>query len=332
MRALTVTGADKLAWLEAPAPLPPGPGEALVRVHAFAVNWADLLESSGRYPGGASPPFIAGHDCTGVVVAVGAGVEMPVPGDRVFGTVPRGGAAAEFVSGRAEWFHRVPAGLDDAAASGLAAPFFTADAALVIFGRIERGESVLIHAAAGGFGSAAVQLARAYGAGTIVATAGSAHKLEHVASFGADVLVDYTDDDFVARTNDATGGRGVDIVIESVGGDVLGASFDCIAPAGRIVSVGATSGASTKRLRLQTLFEKGIAVAGFTLGTWIEHHPQLLVPVANRVLAELEAGRVRPVVGGVFAADDVAAAYELLRTRQSIGRLAVMMTPDEAGE
>ena len=108
-------------------------------------------------------------------------------------------------------------------------------------------------------------------------------------------------EDFVEIAREATGGRGVDLVLESVGGDVLSGSLDALRPSGRLVSVGASSGHSTKRFRLHTLFELGITVSGFTLGTWLEHTPELVTPSVDRVLAELARGTVRPVVGRVFA-------------------------------
>lgn len=325
MRALVVTGVggpEVLQWQEVDDPVP-GPGELLVRVHAFAVNWADLLMREGRYPGAPEPPFVGGHDLVGEVVGHGSGVDSPPVGTRVFGVLGHPGACAELVTTPVERLYRVPNGLTDEEAAGAAAPYLTADAAIVTFGRLAPGETVLVHAAAGGFGSAAVQLCRAYGAGTIVATAGSEEKLARVREWGADVAVGY--DDFVAAALEATDGAGVDLVLESVGGDVLGRSFDCMAPLGRLVSVGASSGRSSDRFRLHTLFEKGVSVAGFTLGQWVLHHPELVRPSAERVLGALERGEARPVVGGVFPADRVADAHRFLAERRSIGRTIVVM-------
>lgn len=327
MRALRVPAygePDVLEWGEIADPTPAA-GEVLVRVRAVAVNWADLLQRQGAYPGGPEPPFTTGHDLVGDVVAHGPGVASPPVGQRVFGCLPHNGAAAELVATSAEWVHPAPDHLTDAEAAGAAAPYFTADAALITMGRMEAGEAVLVHAAAGAFGSATVQLARHFGAGTIVATAGSPEKLARVREWGADVLVDYQRDDFVSAALEATGGRGVNLVAESVGGDVLGASFDCLAPTGRLVSVGASAGRSSKRFRLHTLFEKGVSVAGFTLGLWMRHHPELVRPTVERVLPALEKRAVTPAVGGVFAADQAADAHRFLAERRSIGRTVVTM-------
>ena len=317
-------GPDVLEWREVPEP-EPAPGEILVRTRAFGVQWADLLEREGRYPGGPVPPFVAGHDVVGDVVALGPGVKDPVLGTRVFGAVPRGGASAELVAVPATWMHAVPDGISDEAAAAVVSPYFTADAAVVTMGRLEPGETVLVHAAAGSFGSASVQVCRAYGASTIIATAGSDEKLARVREWGADVLVNYTTGDFVAAVDEATDGRGVDLVIESVGGDVLGRSLECIRPGGRLISVGASSGRSSDRFRLHTLFEKGILVGGFTLGLWVEHEPELVKASAERVLDLLRQGKISPVIGAVFEPTEASDAHRYLENRQSVGRTVITL-------
>lgn len=327
MKALVVSrfgDPDVLIWADQPDPVP-GPGELLVRVRAFAVNWADLLQRAGAYPGGPTPPFVAGHDLMGEVVGRGPGTEGPPDGTRVFGVLGRSGGAAELIAVPAAWLHPVPANLTNEQAAGLAGPYFTADVAIVDFGRLRAGETVLIHAAAGGYGSAAVQLCRHYRAGTIIVTAGSDEKLKRTREWGADVLVNYVTDDFVQVVSEATRGRGVDVVLESVGGDVLGKSFDCLAPLGRLVSVGASSGESSRRFRLHTLFERGISVAGFTLGLWLQHHPELVQAAADRVLEAVRVGSAVPVIGGVFSIDDIAEAHAFMAGRRSIGRTVVLI-------
>lgn len=317
-------GPDVLEWRSVPDPAP-GPGEALVRTGGFAVNWADVMQRRGKYPGGPAPPFATGHDLMGVVVAHGAGADAPPIGARVFGVLARSGAAADYVAVPAHWLHPAPANLTDEQAAGVASPFLTGDAALMTFGRLQPGEAVLVHAAAGGVGSATVQLARAYGAGTVIGTAGSDDKLERVGEWGVDVLVNYTTGDFIEPTLEATGGRGVDVVVDSVGGEVLSDSFDCLAPLGRLVSVGASSLSSSRRFRLHTLFEKHVSVAGFTLGMMMENHPELVAPMIERVLEELKNETVRPIVGGVFSADRAAEAHRFMEDRKSVGRTIVMM-------
>lgn len=318
-------GPEVLSWDDVPEPAP-GPGELLVRVSAFAVNWADLLERAGRYPGAPTPPYLTGHDLAGVVVGHGPGVSEPPVGTRVFGVVPRGGAAAEVIAAPAAQLYVVPDGLNDEEAAGAAGPYLTADAAIVTLGRLRPGDTVLVHAAAGAYGSAAVQLCRAYGAGTVIATAGTTEKAERTREWGADVVVNYTAEDFVEVVEKVTAGRGVDLVLESVGGDVLDKSLDCVRPGGTLVSVGASSGRGSSRLRLHTLFELGISVAGFTLGRWLEHQPELVEPSVRRVLQQLGHDGVRPVVARVFAPGEVAQAHQFLADRRSVGRTVVRMS------
>lgn len=327
MRALRFAahgGPEVLSWDEVPMPVP-GPGEVLIDVRAFAVNWADLLERSGRYPGAPQPPYVTGHDVAGVVVGHGQDAAGPPVGTRVFGVIPRGGAAAEYLAAPAYQIYPVPHRLSDEQAAGAAGPYLTADVAIVTLGRLEKGEDVLIHAAAGAYGSAAVQLCRAYGAGRIIATAGTDEKAARARDWGADVVVNYSREDFVNVVRRATDGRGVALVLESVGGDVLAGSFDCLMPTGRLVSVGASSGRSSDRFRLHTLFELGVSVSGFTLGTWLERNPELVRPSVERVLEMFERGLADPVIGRVFPAEDVRAAHAFLADRQSVGRTVVVM-------
>ena len=333
MRRLVVTsygGPEGLEWVDVPDPVP-GPGEVLARVRAFSILWADVLERQGRYPGQPEAPFASGHEFTGVVVAVGPGVEQPQAGTRVFGTIPQGGAAAELVVAPAHVLYQVPDAVDDIAAAAMFATYVTAEVGITTFARLAPTDTVLIHAAAGGLGSACLQLCRAHGARLIVATAGGAHKVARVAEWGADVVVDYRSDDFVSAALEATNGAGVDVVLESVGGDVLGRSFDCIAPGGRMVCMGASSGRSSDRFRLHTLFEKGISISGFTLGLWIDAGVPAVAEAADRVLAFAAEGAIAPAIAGVFAPDQVAEAHRLFESRAAIGRIVVSFDAPAAG-
>lgn len=325
MRALLATaigGPEVLEWGDVPEPSP-GAGEVKVRVLAAAVNWSDILEREGRYPGGPTPPFVLGHDVLGEVVELGEGVDRFTVGERVYGCLATGGGTATYAVAPAHWLHRAPRSLSVVEAAAAPSPFFTAEAAVTTMARLERGHTVLVHAAAGGFGSAAVQLCRAHGAGLIVGTAGGPAKMDPVRSFGADIAIDYLTDDFVEVVRDATAGRGVDLVVDSVGGEVLARSFDVVAPTGKMICVGATEGKSTSRFRLHTLFEKDIWVGGFTLGNWIRHHPDLMDPIAAAVHPLLADGTVRSIIGGVFPPEQAREAHHFLQNRQSIGRTVI---------
>jgi NADPH2:quinone reductase len=325
LRRLYVTSfgePDVLEWREEPARAP-GPGEVLVAARAFSVIWADVLERRGKYPGQPRAPFPCGHEFTGTVQELGPGVTELRAGMRVAGTIPGGGAASELVVAPAHVLYPVPDGVDDLAAAALVASYLTAEIGITDFGRVGPTDAVLIQAAAGGLGSACLQLCLAHGCGTIVATAGSADKVALVREWGAEVVVDYRSEDFVEAALAATGGRGVDVVLESVGGEVLGRSFECVAPGGRMVCMGASSGRSSDRFRLHTLFEKGISVAGFTTGLWIDARVPALAAAAERVLRFAADGAISPVIGAVFSADEVVEAHRLFESRSAAGRVVV---------
>jgi NADPH2:quinone reductase len=315
-------GPDSLAWVEVPEPQP-GPGEISVRVDAGAVSWGDVLQRDGRYPGGPEPPFTCGHDLAGEVVAIGPGVDGNSVGTPVWSVLGAPGAFAEFASGPAGWFHPIPAGLDVVTASAIGAAFLTADTALVPIGRLERGESVLVHAAAGGVGSAAVQLARAYGAGLVIGTCGSDAKAAQVVELGADRAVNYETEDFAEVVAELTDGRGVDLALESVGGEVLGKTFDCIGYLGRIVSYGAASLRTSDRLRLHTLLSRSVIFAGFTLTPMFYEHAALLTPGVERVQRVLADGRAHPLVSEIVPATEAPRAYRLMSERAITGRAVI---------
>ncbi|MGE3622000.1 MAG: zinc-binding alcohol dehydrogenase family protein [Acidimicrobiia bacterium] len=325
MRALLATaigGPEVLEWGDVPEPSP-GPGEVKIKVLAAAVNWSDVLEREGRYPGGPTPPFVIGHDVLGEVVELGEGTDRFAVGDRIYGSLVNAGGTAEYAVAPAYWLHKAPTSLPVIEAAAAPSPFFTAEAAVTTMSKLEKGQTVLVHAAAGGFGSATVQLCRAYGARLIIGTAGGPAKMDHVRSFGADIAVDYLTEDFVEVVREATDGRGVDLVVDSVGGDVLARSFDVIVPTGKMICVGATEGKSTSRFRLHTLFEKDIWVGGFTLGNWVRNHPELMEPIASAIHPLLAEGTVRTIIGGVFTPDQAQEAHAFLQNRQSIGRTVI---------
>jgi NADPH2:quinone reductase len=308
---------------------PPGPGELQLRMRALAVNWADILQREGRYPGGRTPPFVTGNDYVGDVVALGPGVSGPAVGTRVYGLQPFAGAASELANVVARWARPAPDGLSDEELAGFASPFWTGEAALVTMGRLAPGETVVVNAAAGGTGTALVQLCRAHGAGLVIGTIGDPAKAPRVAVLGADHVLTYGE--AAARVRELTGGRGADLVVDSVGGEVLEHSFDCVATAtGRLVCVGATEGRSTPRFRLQTLFELGISVSGFTLGNWMLDWPEVVDPIIERVAGLLERREIRGVVGGTFSAARASDAHRFLAERRSIGRTVVVMPPPAA--
>ncbi|CCB71699.1 NADPH:quinone oxidoreductase family protein [Streptantibioticus cattleyicolor] len=256
----------------------PGPGEYLIRVGAAGVNFADVMRAQGTYGGGPQPPYVAGFEAAGEIVAVGPGVESPFrPGTHVVGP----GAFAQFMTMPAVGVLPVPSGWSDAEALGLVLNWATALAALKPLGEVKAGEAVLVHAAAGGVGQAAVRLARHYGA-RVIATASPA-KHDTVEALGADVVLDSRRPDLAAEIPRLTGGVG--LVLESVGQATFRTSLSVTKPfTGRVVVFGAASGDATLTTH-DLVFTHHVQVKGLHIGALATAAPTLY----QALLAELEA-------------------------------------------
>lgn len=336
MKALVVDSLGQdgaLAWRDYEEPKL-APGAVLVKVAAVAVDWADVLQREGRYPGGPTPPFVSGSSFAGTVIA--SDIHRLPPGASVFGMHPNavllwgpdaagpdpGGSAAEVICVQDGMVFETPAGLSHVEATGIIGQFVTAYAAVHVFGKVRPQDKVLVHAGAGAFGSAAIQLCRVAGVQTIIGTAGSPAKLDFMADVGATHCINYNEESFVERVAAIAGS--VDLIIDSVGGDTLAGSFDCIAPFGRIVSVGASSGKGTSRLRLHTLLMQSISVAGLELGVMIRD-AELFRATMAELMGLFERGELRSVVGSVFPVADAAKAHEHLTSRANVGRTVLTL-------
>lgn len=305
---------------EAPRP-DPGAGEVRIAVERAGVNFADVEKRRGRYPDGPAPPYVPGIEVSGRIDAVGAGVDRR-PGDPV-AAILDGGGYAEYAVAPADAPIDVPAGVDLAAAAGVPVQFLTAHNALFEWGGLESGERVLIHAAAGGVGSAAVQLAADAGA-TVFGTASTAEKRSFAAALGVDHPIDYTDADVAGTIDAATDGAGVDLVLDGVGGEAFYAGLDALGDCGRIVAYGLASGdvptVSTPRL----LFENR-AVLGYHLGHALDHAPERVRAGLDRLADRFAAGAIRVVVGREFPLAAAADAHRAIEARETTGK--VLLSP-----
>ena len=310
-----------LAWRERDEPAP-GPGEVAIRITQTGVNFADIQARRGTYHGGQKPPFVPGLDCTGTIVALGDGIDGLHVGQRVAAFPPNGSYAEVVVVPVTTTYALDPAIPDDDAASILM--LVTAYNVLTLAGRLAKGESVLVHAAAGGVGSTAVQIARALGAGTIFATAGSAEKCAVARAAGADVAIDYRSDDFARRVLDETGGRGVDLILDSVAGDVFTAGLTALAPFGRIVAFGNASG-TPGTVRTNELHPSNRAVIGYSSGSYRKLRPEALRPAAEASLRLVADDKVHVLIGARFALRNAAEAHRLVESREGHGK--VLLTP-----
>jgi NADPH2:quinone reductase len=312
-------GPEKLLWRERPEPVP-GPGMVAVRLGLTSVNFADIQARRGT--GVTKTPFTPGLDGMGTVIAVGEGVKRVRAGDRV-SVNPDDGSYAEVVLAREILVFPVDASISDEAAASITV-LVTAWNILHLVARIVPGETVLIHAAAGGVGSVLVQMAREAGAGRIFATAGSPAKLEIARGFGADVVIDYTTDDFSKIVLDATEKRGVDVICDAIGGEVFAKGLEALAFFGRHVVYG-QSGGSHGSLTTDLLHRSNRAVLGYSSGHYRRNRPLALAPAVEGAFELVAAGKVRILEGGRFALKDAAKAHELVQSRASSGR--VFLTP-----
>jgi len=326
MRAIQIREFGDNAELH-PAEIPeprPGEGEVLLQVKAAGVNYADILMRRGEYAGRLPLPYVPGFEAAGVILETGKKVNGWRPGQRVMGTAARsrGGCYAEKAILPAGGLLAIPEGLAYQEAAAFPEAFLTAYLALHVNGRLAEGEQVLIHAAGGGVGTAAVQLARASGA-RILATAGSEEKLRKVKALGADVVINYVAQDFLSAVQKETGGQGVDLVLESVGGEVFDKSLKCLRPLGRLVTYGVTSGRVPSANALD-LIQRMICVSGFSLGALSVTHPGLVAESLRGVGELLLRGKVRPVVGHTLPLVRAGEAHQLISSRSSFGKVVLL--------
>jgi NADPH2:quinone reductase len=301
------------------APVPAaGPGEVLIRVIAAGVNFADVMQTRGTYVGGPRAPYIAGFEAAGEVVALGPGVTGLEPGAHVIGTGY--GAFAEYMVLPATGAAPVPAGWTGEQALGLVLNWSTALAALKI-GRIAAGEAVLIQAAAGGVGQAAVRMARHYGA-TVIGTA-SPDKHGVVRALGADHVVDYRNADVAAEVLRLTAGRGADLVLESVGGDTFRVGLAAARRVtGRVVVYGMAGGEATISNR-ELNFTHPIHVIGLHIGILAQTAPHLFAELMDELATLIAAGVYPPGRPTVHDLADGPKVLAELEARATVGKLAL---------
>lgn len=321
MRAIHVTaygGPEVLQEVELERPEPMA-GEIRIDVEAIGVNYADIKRRSGASRNAQSPPYVPGIEAAGTIDAVGDGVEFAV-GDRVTATVSEGAYATSLVTDT-KGVYPIPDSLSFEAAAGVPVQFITAYNCLHGWGGLEAGERVLIHAAAGGVGSLAVQLAAAAGA-EVFATASTDAKLDLARELGADHAIDYAETDVAAAVSERTDDEGVDLVLDGVGGDAFAASVEALAPVGRIVTFGMASGSIPTVATPRLLFENR-SVVGYHLEHALEHVPDRVETAIPDLLDHLTAGRVDPVIGGTFDLTDARAAHDALESRETVGKVVL---------
>lgn len=327
MRAVEIRepgGPEVLEVVEAPDPRA-GAGEALIRIRAAGVNRADLLQRMGHYPAPpGAPADIPGLEFAGEVVEA-AGARGPAVGDRVMGLLS-GGGYAELAAVPATLLLPAPPGLSWAEAAAIPEAFLTAADALFFRGRLAAGDRVLIHAAGGGVGTAALQLARAAGAGTILGTA-SADKLRGLRGMELplDVGVDYRSESFREAVRRETGGEGVDVILDTVGAAYWDDNLASLAALGRLVVVGLLGGNSV-RADLGTLMRRRVTVVGTVLRSRSAAEKALLTAdFGARFLPLFETGGLRPVLDRTFPLEEAAEAHRYMAESRNLGRIVLAL-------
>lgn len=311
-------GPEVLRYEDVPDPSV-GPRQVLVRIAAVGVQGGDLLHRQGAPP--PASPHVVGYQAAGTVAAVGAEVTAVREGQRVVAFMSSG-SHAELAVVPERNVYVTPDGMDPRVAAGIPVEFGTADDCLFEFGRLQAGETVLVQAAAGGVGLAAVQLAKAAGA-TVIGTASNPDKLARLAEYGLDHAINYRDADVVAEVGKLTDGRGVDLVVDSVGGRTLEGSINALAYRGRISWVG-QAGRETHLPQLGPLMFKSASLNGVFFGGEMEHDPARTRALVERLIERVAAGELTVVVDREFPLAEAAQAHRYIESRAAFGRVLLI--------
>ena len=319
-------GASGLSFGEAPEPSP-GANEVLIDVHAASVSYMDYLMASGRYQMRPPLPYVPGTDAAGIVVAVGDAVDRFHPGDRVAceGWL---GAFAERMTAKASLTGLLPDSVDFVAGSTLLHMYLTAYYALILRAAVKPGETVLVTGAAGGVGLACIELARLLGA-RVLAAVGNPIKADFVRERGAEAVIDYSSEDVRERVKALTGGEGVDVCIDNVGGRLFTTLARLMAWNGRLMPVGFTSG-EVPSIPMNLPLLKNYSIVGMFSGAWTERRPDEAARATEAVMQWAGEGRLRPHIDRVLPLERAAEAMSAIAERSVIGRAVLAVRRGEA--
>lgn len=321
MKAIRIheTGGPEVMHLEEIETPTPKEGEVLIKVAAVGINFADLAQRQGAYLTRTRTPMTLGLEFAGTVAALGPGVSSPAVGTRVvaFGD----GGYAEYAITPATSAIPIPPGLDFIHAAAVPVQGITAYQLLRESAQLQVGESVLVHAAAGGVGTLAVQLAKLLGASTVVGTASNSSKLDLARRLGADTAINYTEANWVEQVKNATGGKGADIILEMVGGEIAEQSLQCLAPFGRMVVYGAASGQMMQFSGLQLMY-KNQAIIGYWLTAQLSRTDRVARAMLE-IMQYLNSGKLEIVVGQTFPLAEAAEAHRAIADRKTVGKVVL---------
>ncbi|QOY35566.1 quinone oxidoreductase family protein [Anaerobacillus isosaccharinicus] len=292
--------------------------QVLIEVHTTSVNFADIKSRYGK-KGAGKFPFIPGIDLVGVIKAVGSDVQGFEVGQRVI-AFPSGGSYCEYAVAHENLTFPIPETMSFDVAAACPIVSFLSYQLIAMVARIERGETVLIHSAAGGVGTTAIQVAKLLGAGKVIGTVGSEAKIPFALEAGADHVICYEKEDFSEVVNELTNGRGANIILDSVAGRVTEKSMTCLAPFGRLIHFGNSSG-EVGNFKTVDLHSSCRSVLGFSFGTTRKERPELLGDVAKKVFNYIGDGSLKIKVGHHYPLSEAAKAHELVENRLSTGKV-----------
>jgi putative PIG3 family NAD(P)H quinone oxidoreductase len=323
MRAIVVSSPDHLSWEEVPD-IHPRRGEVLLQVRAAGVNRADLLQAAGNYPPPPGASEILGMEASGVITEVGEDVTEWEPEQQVCALLA-GGGYAEFVTVPAPQLMPVPDSVELVAAAGLPEVACTVWSNVVMTAGLHDGQTVLFHGGGSGIGTHGIQIARALGA-RVAVTAGSTEKLDVAREFGADITINYHDEDFVERIREETDGAGVDVILDIIGAKYLDRNIDALAKDGRLVIIGMQGGIKGE-LNIAKLLAKRAGVIATALRSRPVDGPSGKAAIVDEVVSHvwpmIADGKVRPVIGAVLPIEQAAEAHRLLNASEVTGKVVL---------
>jgi NADPH:quinone reductase len=325
MQAVYVTdfgGPEVLKLMEAPMPAP-GPGEVLIKVVASTVNFADIDRRRNPSRAQAKPPYIPGLEAAGTIEAMGPGIRDLEIGQRVTAHTD-GGSYTEYAIARPLGVYPIPDEMEWNVAACVPSVGTTSFNLLTHAGRLQPGESILVHAAAGGVGSTVVQMARVLGAARIIGTAGSQEKCDLVRELGADEAINYREEDVPERVRGLTNGRGVNLVLDSVGKDTFASSLGSLALHGRLVVYGQASGPPPP-VEFGSIYGENKTIVGYSTGGFRRSRPEALRAPGLAALELLKTGRWRPIIGASYQLDEAEEAQRHVESRASVGKVLLLI-------
>ncbi|MFD1848789.1 quinone oxidoreductase family protein [Oceanobacillus bengalensis] len=299
------------------------PTEVLIKVEAISVNFADIKARRGNYHRASKSPFIPGLDCSGMIEAVGEEVEGLEVGQKVI-AFPKNGSYASYVKADQLLTYPISPEVDSKIAAAYVTVAITSYNLLKKVARIQPGESVLIHGAAGGIGTIATQISKLLGATSVIGTVGSDEKLGIAKQAGADHVINYNKESFADFVNVLTGGKGVDVILDSYAGKMFEESIDCLAFFGRIVNFGNGIGGDGGKVDTNLLHSSCRSVLGYSTGTYRKFRPEELEEAAQQSIEFLENGKIQLFISREFTLQETAEAHRLMESRQTVGKIVLV--------